>query len=208
MSTDAVAREAAVADPLARNKPVAAVKKVCAHCGRDDVGNDAAVKWDVPTQSWVVGTVYDCAAFCDECDGETELRDVPVELIISTPVVFSAVRLAEYVASHGFGEPLVEAFDVGRALFDQGDDYATVAAEIVTRGLTTQAEGRVRPFTVFVQQADGRGRVHISAQSALNEDDASVAALAEAAADWNTADSELEVLGVAMGDVEIVSWNG
>lgn len=207
MSTEPVASDAAVADPLSNCKPVA-IKKVCAHCGSDDVFNEASVRWDVAAQSWTISNLFDEASYCDECVGEIELRDEPVEPTTSTPPPFSAVRLAEYVATHGFGDPLVEAFDVGRALFDQGDDYATVAAEIVSRGLTTRAEGRLQAFTIFVRRVNGRGPHHWGVYKAESEDEASQQALSESADDMDTDVSELEVFGVAMGDVEIVSWNG
>ena len=49
-------------------------------------------------------------------------------------------RIGELVASHGFGEPTEEGYKVCRELMDSGDDMATAAAEVASRGLTTEAE--------------------------------------------------------------------
>lgn len=53
---------------------------------------------------------------------------------------FTAAAFAEYVASHGFGMPLPEAYDLGRSLVEAGDDMAEAAAEVCARGLTDDAE--------------------------------------------------------------------
>jgi hypothetical protein len=47
--------------------------------------------------------------------------------------------LHDFVVAHGFGAPTDEAYKFAER-FDKRDDYATLAAEIVARGLTTDAE--------------------------------------------------------------------
>lgn len=46
----------------------------------------------------------------------------------------------DFVVTHGYGEPTEDGFAVGQELMRSGDDYATAAAEVVARGLTTEAE--------------------------------------------------------------------
>ncbi|TAN03192.1 MAG: hypothetical protein EPN36_14435 [Rhodanobacteraceae bacterium] len=74
------------------------------------------------------------------------------------------------------------------------------------------AEPAMSTFTVFVQQADGRGTVHIADYEAATAADAAAAAIEQVSVDWGT-ESEpwdkdnLRVLGIAKGDIEIVEWN-
>lgn len=49
-------------------------------------------------------------------------------------------RLQDFVCSHGYGEATADGVKLGETLIASGDDYATAAAEIVTRGLTLDAE--------------------------------------------------------------------
>ncbi len=51
------------------------IKIVCGHCGSDDVRRDAWAEWDVRTQAWVLGTVFD-AGHCEKCGGEASLKEV------------------------------------------------------------------------------------------------------------------------------------
>lgn len=46
----------------------------------------------------------------------------------------------DYVVAHGFGAPTDEGYELGRSLMVLGDDYATAAAEVCARGLTTDPE--------------------------------------------------------------------
>jgi hypothetical protein len=72
-------------------------------------------------------------------------------------------------------------------------------------------------FTVWIQQADRGGACHISAHEADSAKDAIIEAIAQTIADWYGdklwADdvirrkSDLHVLGVAKGEVEIIEWN-
>lgn len=50
---------------------------VCAHCGTDEVMRDAWAVWDVEAQEWVLGQVFD-AAFCEKCEGDASLEEVPL----------------------------------------------------------------------------------------------------------------------------------
>lgn len=65
-------------------------------------------------------------------------------------------------------------------------------------------------FTIFVQQADGRGTVHISAHAAATREAAVRAAIAETLDDWDWlehGEDSVHVLGAAAGDVEILAWD-
>lgn len=46
----------------------------------------------------------------------------------------------DFVAAHGFGQPTDEGYKLGESLMRTGDDYATAAAEVAARGLTTEAD--------------------------------------------------------------------
>ncbi|MBS0502194.1 MAG: hypothetical protein JSS55_00020 [Proteobacteria bacterium] len=48
---------------------------VCSMCGGNNVTRDAWARWDVKTQEWVLGDLYDHAD-CQDCDGETRLIEV------------------------------------------------------------------------------------------------------------------------------------
>ena len=52
-----------------------AVKMVCGTCGGENVMRDAWAVWDVATQQWELGNVFD-HAHCDDCDGETRVKEV------------------------------------------------------------------------------------------------------------------------------------
>jgi hypothetical protein len=63
-------------------------------------------------------------------------------------------------------------------------------------------------FTVWIQQANGRGTTHVSSHDAASEAQAEMAALEETSADWGDWPvDQLRVLGIAKGSVEIVEWN-
>ncbi len=53
------------------------IKIVCNHCGSDNVRRDAWAEFDVRTQAWVLGTVFD-AGHCVKCDGVASLKDVEI----------------------------------------------------------------------------------------------------------------------------------
>lgn len=48
--------------------------------------------------------------------------------------------LVDFILSHGYGEPTQDGLKLGLELLAAGDDYATAAAEVVSRGLTVEAE--------------------------------------------------------------------
>ena len=58
---------------------------VCSSCGSDNVRLDAWAAWSVETQSWKLATTMQ-HAFCNDCDGDTQLREQPV----STPAMPNA----------------------------------------------------------------------------------------------------------------------
>ena len=61
----------------------------CSQCEGDDVTRDAWAVWDVETQDWVLGAVFDYA-YCQTCEAEARLIDV--ELQIGSPNVQADYR--------------------------------------------------------------------------------------------------------------------
>jgi len=49
-------------------------------------------------------------------------------------------QLHDFVVVHGFGAPTAAGYTLGKQLIDEGDAYATAAAEIVARGMTDDPE--------------------------------------------------------------------
>jgi hypothetical protein len=66
-----------------------------------------------------------------DCIGEDRLE---LEYEAARPA-FDAVQFADFVASHGFGDPTPEGYNLGLQLYAAGDDYATIGAEVTARGL-------------------------------------------------------------------------
>lgn len=64
----------------------------------------------------------------------------------------------------------------------------------------------MQKFTVFCQQADGKGTIWIDSFDALEMEDAKRIARATCASDWAAEEEDIHVLGVAAGDVEILEW--
>lgn len=54
------------------------VRKVCPHCGSDDVMRTATMVWDVATQDWIVSSLHDDGAACNACNRED------IELAVET----------------------------------------------------------------------------------------------------------------------------
>lgn len=50
---------------------------VCARCGSKEVRRDADAVWNVETQQWELCNVYDKPSTCEQCGGETSLKEVP-----------------------------------------------------------------------------------------------------------------------------------
>ena len=48
---------------------------VCSKCQSKNVMRDAWAVWDVESQEWILGNVFD-QGFCDDCDGESRLDEV------------------------------------------------------------------------------------------------------------------------------------
>jgi hypothetical protein len=49
-------------------------------------------------------------------------------------------QLHDFVLVHGFGAPSAAGYTLGKQLIDEGNDYATAAAEVVARGMTDDPE--------------------------------------------------------------------
>lgn len=57
------------------------VKMVCRECGSEDVSAEVtAVRWDKEAQRWeVTGDLCDKGHYCDDCDGECRIDEVPMD---------------------------------------------------------------------------------------------------------------------------------
>lgn len=64
-------------------------------------------------------------------------------------------------------------------------------------------------YTVFVREANGTGTTYIASADATTPEEAAAKVLAMCAEDWGhgyTVD-DLHVLGVALGDIQIIEWD-
>ncbi len=50
---------------------------ICEACGSENVMHDAWAVWNVGTQVWELGTVFDYA-HCDACEREAHIDAVPI----------------------------------------------------------------------------------------------------------------------------------
>lgn len=50
------------------------IKKVCNHCGSENVWMDANAHWDVEKQKWVLLDTFP-NEWCDDCEAETSIID-------------------------------------------------------------------------------------------------------------------------------------
>ncbi|MEN5278095.1 hypothetical protein ABE527_14220 [Brucella sp. TWI432] len=75
-----------------------------------------------------------------------------------------------------------------------------------TATITVTPWGDQLPFTVFCQQADGGGTTWISTVIATDSDEAEDLGVEQCANDWKANTQTIRVLGIAKGDIEIVSW--
>lgn len=50
--------------------------RICSTCGSTDVRADAWAEWDIEAGQWVLTDTYD-NKWCETCEGETKLREVP-----------------------------------------------------------------------------------------------------------------------------------
>ena len=55
----------------------------CGWCNSPNVSRDAWADWDVASQSWTLGTVFD-QGFCHDCERERSLVEVPVNEVKDT----------------------------------------------------------------------------------------------------------------------------
>lgn len=56
----------------------------CRICGSDDVMRDAWAQWDENAQQWALGSMFD-AAFCNLCEADTSLVEVPLASLKEMP---------------------------------------------------------------------------------------------------------------------------
>lgn len=79
------------------------IKKVCPKCGSSSIARDAFARWDIATQQWVLGDVYDSEIWCQDC--EETLSDVsneesphPPGIHITTPFADAEVAISDLSA--------------------------------------------------------------------------------------------------------------
>ena len=66
----------------------------------------------------------------------------------------------------------------------------------------------LKKYVVWVTHADGRGTAHVSSHRARSPENAARQALSETHYDWNLwPRSDLRVLGIAEGEVNLIEWN-
>lgn len=63
---------------MAERKKEPKLRMVCEECGSIDVSRDAWADWDVASQDWVLRTVFDYA-HCHQCDGGTNIEELPLK---------------------------------------------------------------------------------------------------------------------------------
>jgi len=54
------------------------VRMVCEDCGSEEVTRDAWAEWNVATQDWGLGAVFDYA-YCHRCQRDARIEEVPME---------------------------------------------------------------------------------------------------------------------------------
>lgn len=87
----------------------ARAKPVCAHCGSDQLVRDAAVRWDVDAQDWMVSGIYDCTT-CDICGAESDNLAKWVHAGHVTPLdrfmrdLAAALGKADFVRNYEFAQ--------------------------------------------------------------------------------------------------------
>jgi hypothetical protein len=64
-----------------------------------------------------------------------------------------------------------------------------------------------KTFTVFCRESSGEGTIYISSGIAATWQDAAVGVLAQCADAWEMSPDEIDVIGVAEGDVTIIAWD-
>lgn len=57
--------------------PAGRIKFVCRTCGSDDVLADAFASWNADAQRWEVANVMDKGSFCNACEDERRIEQVP-----------------------------------------------------------------------------------------------------------------------------------
>lgn len=55
-------------------RPEPKVQMLCEECGSTEVTRDAWAEWDVESQDWALGAVFDYA-FCHACEDDTHILE-------------------------------------------------------------------------------------------------------------------------------------
>ena len=63
-----------------RNMDRSPIQIVCSACSSSHVSRDAWADWDVASQSWILGAVFD-QGFCHRCEQEQKLVELSVERV-------------------------------------------------------------------------------------------------------------------------------
>jgi hypothetical protein len=62
--------------PSASPRGPPSIDIVCRECGGNNVSRDAWAEWDVASQQWMLGSVFD-HAYCHDCGEKASLDEVP-----------------------------------------------------------------------------------------------------------------------------------
>ncbi len=116
----------------------------------------------------------------------------------------------EYYDSDGNLTDETEAATWGiEPYIQENDDAVETLANLIrqARELTSPAVEELPTFTIFCQQSDGRGTIHIASLEAADLESAIAAGITTCAEDWDEENpANIHCLGVAQGDVEILHW--
>lgn len=63
---------------MAKRREEPKLRMVCEDCGSEEVTRDAWAEWNVETQDWELGAVFDYA-YCHRCQGDAHIEEAPVE---------------------------------------------------------------------------------------------------------------------------------
>jgi hypothetical protein len=118
------------------------------HNVRHPNGSCGCVSNNYPDKKWRIVCDKRRGSLGEEGDFTFPSRDAAAraefELVaalkLNLPSPIDVERLQDFVRSHGYGDATAEGIELGKTLIAAGDDYATAGAEIVSRGLTEDAE--------------------------------------------------------------------
>lgn len=67
---------------------------ICTHCGSDNVKWDAWATWNPETQQMELESTFE-SAYCNQCEGECNTKEIPYKDNGKTPTLNEAIMLLE-----------------------------------------------------------------------------------------------------------------